>query len=139
MQQTVKESWIESVLNVASGFVISYIVWLFVVAPLFNLPMSTATDLAIVSIFTITSLVRSYLWRRFFNAGMNRLVHEWVNARVFPDLPLIDFDYSMSTDADYRSKWRMMNSDRTEWVTTMKYTEAEARAFKCARPIYRTL
>lgn len=57
----------ESCLNTASGFVISYLMWILVVAPMFNLPGSHSTSFWITTIFTVTSVIRSYVWRRIFN------------------------------------------------------------------------
>ena len=79
MQQTKLESHIESTANIASGFVISYLVWLFVVGPLINagyVEVGHAGDaFVITSIFTVTSYLRSFFWRRFFNAGLHKWVH----------------------------------------------------------------
>lgn len=58
---------IEAALNIGSGFIISWMVWTFVVAPLFGLPFGMHDSLAITAIFTVTSLLRAYAWRRWFN------------------------------------------------------------------------
>lgn len=60
-------SGLEATLNTASGFVISWMVWTFVVAPFYGLPFHAGQSFAITCIFTVTSLLRSYLWRRYFN------------------------------------------------------------------------
>ena len=73
MDQTRLVSAIETALNVLSGFFISLSVWIFVVAPLFGLPVGVTSSLAITSIFTVTSLIRSYVIRRFFNNGWNMI------------------------------------------------------------------
>ena len=65
--QSKKHSILESVLNTASGFVVAFIVWRTVVAPMFGLPIDVQTNLAITGIFTVTSIIRGYLWRRLFN------------------------------------------------------------------------
>lgn len=66
--QSRRASFIEALMNIGTGFFISLLVWTYIVAPLFNLPNSTGTNLAITSIFTVTSIIRSYIWRRVFNA-----------------------------------------------------------------------
>lgn len=81
MKQSKLESLIEASLNTASGFVVSLIVWQFLVAPMFGLPVNWAMNFGITIIFTVVSILRSYIWRRFFNAGLNRLVMRWVNGR----------------------------------------------------------
>jgi hypothetical protein len=64
---------LEASLNTASGFVVSLLVWQWGVAPMFGLPVSWETNIYITGVFTVVSVVRSYLWRRFFNAGWLRL------------------------------------------------------------------
>lgn len=65
--QTPLESLIESLLNIGSGFVISMLMWTFVVAPLFGISSTTSQNFAITGIFTVTSVIRSYAWRRIGN------------------------------------------------------------------------
>lgn len=85
MNQSKLESSIESTANVASGFLISWWVWIFVVAPLMNagyLDAGPAGDaFLITSIFTISSWLRSYGWRRFFSNDFHKLVHNFVKER----------------------------------------------------------
>lgn len=57
----------ESVANTASGFIISLLVWSWVVVPLFDFQSSHSENFYITCIFTITSLIRSYVFRRIFN------------------------------------------------------------------------
>lgn len=60
-------SLIEQVLNVGSGFVISLIVWSFVIVPLWEMDTNFADNLAITAVFTFVSVVRGFAWRRAFN------------------------------------------------------------------------
>lgn len=157
MKQSQKESWIEAGLNTLSGFVVSYFVWALIVAPLFDLPITHTVNFLITSIFTMTSLLRSYLWRRFFNAELNRWVHVWVMKRAFPmvanDARLKGawdrmkgrnigspgaFDYHYPQPLDYRSHWTMRNSDGSVWGTSGKYTHAEVLSWKISTPVERT-
>lgn len=68
------ESHIESSMNIISGFILSLLVWLLVVGPLIlnNIlsPTSTVDAFIITGLFTITSYLRSYIWRRLFNGGI---------------------------------------------------------------------
>lgn len=75
MRQTKLESLVESSANTASGFIVSLVFWRFVVVPLFDLPVSESENIAITAMFTVLSVARSYVWRRFFNAGLHRVVH----------------------------------------------------------------
>lgn len=73
MIQSRLESLVEASLNTASGFVVSLIVWRFVAGWL-GLPIDMGTNLLITGIFTVVSIVRSYIWRRFFNASVHKRV-----------------------------------------------------------------
>lgn len=64
--QTRSGSLLESTLNIGSGFLISLIVWQYT-GPLFGYEVTFYDNLGITSVFTVISIVRSYLWRRFFN------------------------------------------------------------------------
>lgn len=74
MNQTRLISATETTSNIASGFIISYFVWLFLVPPLFGSDVSAqdpSVAFWLTSLFTITSWLRSYFWRRFFNNGLH--------------------------------------------------------------------
>lgn len=74
--QTRFQSFIESCVNIAIGFLVSLLV-LWAVAILFNLRTSAGENILITCIFTVTSLLRQYAIRRFFN---------WLHARQHPTL-----------------------------------------------------
>lgn len=67
MAQSKTASVVESVLNQVSGFMLSLMVWQFVVAPLYGFTPDWGTNFEITAIFAVVSTLRSYLWRRFFN------------------------------------------------------------------------
>ena len=76
ISQSKIESAIETTLNIGSGFVISLLMWVYVVAPLWGLEVTYLDNFAITSLFTVTSVIRSYVWRRYFNQRLHRrLVH----------------------------------------------------------------
>ena len=77
MNQTRLESLIESALNISTGFVVSLVFWTLVVVPVWKLPVTMAQNMEITLCFTALAVVRSYLWRRFFNNGIHRRVHQW--------------------------------------------------------------
>jgi hypothetical protein len=66
--QSRRASLIESMTNIAIGFVVSMLVWMLIVAPLYGLPNDAKTNFTITAIFTVTSIIRSYMLRRVFNA-----------------------------------------------------------------------
>lgn len=59
-------------LNTASGFVLAVLIQL-LVNWWYGLPLSLGQSLGITLVFTVASVVRSYLWRRYFN---RRTTHE---------------------------------------------------------------
>jgi hypothetical protein len=65
--QTRIGSFIESALNTASGFVVAFALWQWVIGPLMGYAVNYHDNLIITSIFTVASIARSYVWRRFFN------------------------------------------------------------------------
>lgn len=66
MSQSRKASLVEAFANMASGMLISYLAGL-VIYPMLGWQVSAGTNAVAVGLFTIISLIRSYLWRRFFN------------------------------------------------------------------------
>lgn len=79
MEQTKLESLLEASVNIVSGFIVSFLLWTYVVAPLWGLKMNTYDNLGIVLIFTVSSLLRGYIWRRFFNAGIHKAIHKAIH------------------------------------------------------------
>ena len=66
MRQTRMESGIEAVCNVGSGFFVALLVWQFIAAPIWGYEVTLLDNLGLTTIFTVVSVVRSYVWRRFF-------------------------------------------------------------------------
>lgn len=64
--QTKKQSFIEALSNTAVGFIISY-ASTFLIFPLVGLETNAGTNLIITIYFTIISIFRSYVIRRWFN------------------------------------------------------------------------
>jgi hypothetical protein len=65
MMQSRKHSVIESVANVAIGYVVAITAQM-VIFPLFGIHIPASEHLAIGGLFTLVSLARSYLLRRLF-------------------------------------------------------------------------
>jgi hypothetical protein len=66
MSQTKLGSFIEAWANIAVGFTINFFANM-VILPLFGFKVSAGSALEIGLIFTVISLVRSYVLRRWFN------------------------------------------------------------------------
>lgn len=72
MNQTKLESLIEVFFNYLSGFLLAWAVYAWIIIPNDELKNSAFTA---TCIFTTVSILRTYFWRRFFNAGLHKLVH----------------------------------------------------------------
>ena len=75
--QTKLQSLIESLLNTASGFIISLLLYHYVVTPM-DLPDTWNSSILVTLMFTVVSIVRSYFWRRLFNW----FLRGWLNKHV---------------------------------------------------------
>ncbi len=73
MQQSKIESIIESFVNVLIGYFVALVSQLFVF-PMFGINVPFTTNLWIGAWFTVISLVRSYIIRRWFNAGIHKAI-----------------------------------------------------------------
>ena len=70
MMQTRLSSLIEAVINVAIGFVVSLVITALVL-PAYGHAVTWPENVQITLIFTITSILRTYLLRRYFNARIH--------------------------------------------------------------------
>lgn len=66
--QTRLGSLTEQLLNTGSGFLLSLLLWEFLVKPLWGLNTSFIDNLSITLLFTLASVFRGYALRRFFNS-----------------------------------------------------------------------
>jgi uncharacterized protein YacL len=64
--QTKIHSLIESITNTLIGFIVSLIIQL-IIYPIMGIPVSFNQNIIITLVFTIVSILRGYLIRRFFN------------------------------------------------------------------------
>jgi hypothetical protein len=65
--QTRLHSIAEQVLNVGTGFVISLLLWEFLIKPVWNIQADLVDNLQITSLFTVVSIARGYIFRRLAN------------------------------------------------------------------------
>ena len=70
--QTKTNSFLEQCANIATGFLISWAMWVWVVAPLYNYPVEYVTAIEITMIFTVTSFIRGFIWRRLFTVWLDK-------------------------------------------------------------------
>jgi hypothetical protein len=66
-KQSKKYSLIESIVNVVSGLIISFLIQLWIY-PLLGIPVSINQNIIITVVFFIASFIRGYVVRRVFNA-----------------------------------------------------------------------
>lgn len=64
--QTRMQSLIEAMLNTLSGFIVTMVAQS-IIYPHFGIHTSIGQNFYLALIFTILSILRSYLWRRLFN------------------------------------------------------------------------
>jgi hypothetical protein len=72
MQQTRLGSLVESIANIVIGFGVAIASQL-VIFPLFDIHIPLSSNFSIGGFFTIISLVRSYVIRRWFNARLHNI------------------------------------------------------------------
>jgi len=65
--QAKRQSLLETIFSTAVGFIVTLLTYEFVVNPIWNLTTSFHENLGITGVFTIVSVARGYLIRRFFN------------------------------------------------------------------------
>jgi hypothetical protein len=73
MNQTKAESLLESIVNIFIGYFVALISQI-LIFPFFDINISLSTNLWIGAWFTVISLVRSYVIRRWFNAGLHKII-----------------------------------------------------------------
>lgn len=64
--QRKRHSFLETVANTVSGFVLSFLVNLFLF-PVLGIHMASGPAFAVTAVLTGVSIARGYFWRRFFN------------------------------------------------------------------------
>jgi len=73
MQQTKLESLLESVANIIIGYFVALVSQI-IVFPIVGIDIPITTNLIIGFWFTLISLMRSYVIRRWFNAGLHKAI-----------------------------------------------------------------
>jgi hypothetical protein len=68
--QTKKYSFAESLVNTFTGLLVSFLIQL-AIYPALGIPVRISQNLIITAVFTIASIIRSYLVRRVFNRIRN--------------------------------------------------------------------
>lgn len=81
MNQTRLGSFIEAWINVAIGFAINFCANLLIL-PLIGFHISVGQNLFIGVLYTIISVARSYVIRRWFNARLHRAAQRLAGVRV---------------------------------------------------------
>ena len=73
MNQSRLESLLESVVNIVIGYGVAVSSQM-IIFPMLDIHIPTSTNFVIGFWFTIISLVRSYVIRRWFNAGLSKVI-----------------------------------------------------------------
>lgn len=75
MKQTRLESLLEKVADLSSGFLIAWATYEFVVLPNWDI----LSSFEVTFMFTMISLARGYMWRRFFANELHTVVHSAIS------------------------------------------------------------
>ena len=68
--QSKLESKLEVGANYLTGFILAYLIYDYVVLPIQWLQESA---FAVTTLYTVTSIIRSYFWRRYFNSKQGKI------------------------------------------------------------------
>lgn len=80
MNQSRLGSLIESAINTAIGFIVSFVAWP-VAAWMTGIEYSSGQHWAVVAFFTVVSVARSYVIRRWFNARLHNAAMKMAGAK----------------------------------------------------------
>ncbi len=80
MAQSKRASALEALANTSSAIVLSLISYQFIIGPLLGFAVSMVDNLYFTGYFTVLSLARGYVWRRWFTTRLNA----WLD-RTLPD------------------------------------------------------
>ena len=81
MNQTRLGSLYEAWINVLIGFGINYVMNLVILGWIMGLPITLLDNLWIGLMFTVVSVARSYVIRRYFNAKLQRLAQRMAGVK----------------------------------------------------------
>jgi len=82
-RQSRLESAVETTANIGSGFFVSLAMWTWVVKPLYDANI-IHSGITITLLFTVSSWLRSYVWRRAF-------AHDWPKRVAKRLITIIDY------------------------------------------------
>lgn len=80
MNQSKLGSLIEAIINTAIGFIVSFVAWP-VAAWITGISYTTGQHWAVVAFFTVVSVARSYVIRRWFNARLHNAAMKMAGAK----------------------------------------------------------
>lgn len=79
MKQTKIESLIERTVDISIGFIISVLVYKYIIL---SSEWLWQSPVLVTLLFTVISFARGYTTRRFFNAGLHKVVHRVVSRYI---------------------------------------------------------
>lgn len=82
MNQTKLESVIESLINIFIGYFVAIASQL-LIFPLFGIDIPLSHNFYIGAWFTLISFIRSYVIRRWFNAGLHKVAVNLAKSAIF--------------------------------------------------------
>lgn len=82
MNQSKLESIIEQIVNVSSGMFIAYFTMQLFLAPMLGIHISPHENIIVTLVLTVVSVLRGYMWRRFFNRKLYKEWAIWIKSRL---------------------------------------------------------
>lgn len=77
--QSKTSSLIENILNVLSGLLLSIFIIQPIIFKLYDIHLEMSQNIQIAIIFTAVSIIRGYIWRRYFNKRVLKSLKELDN------------------------------------------------------------
>jgi hypothetical protein len=76
--QSKTESLVEQLCNIGSGMILAYLIMELVLIPTLGIGMSPLQNVGTTVVLTIVSVIRGYVWRRFFNRKLHKTWTKYV-------------------------------------------------------------
>lgn len=67
MSQSKKGSLIEQFISTGSKFFFSLAIWVYIIVPIYEPDVTMFDNVVITSIFSVSSIIIGYIWRRVFD------------------------------------------------------------------------
>ena len=73
IEQSKTISFVETCVNVGTGFFVSLLVWYAIIIPVWHPGLTHLENISVTLVFTVVAIIRGYVIRRFFATK----IHAW--------------------------------------------------------------